>query len=149
MFLPVGDLVDTAAGILIQRNIEPVDEFGVLALDVEGIVLCVVLTGLGAVVTQLVDVVEADHVPMLALGILLSGAAADLGIQVIAILVLDLQQPTHVVDAGDQFPAALQLIFHAQMGQQAMGAALNTVAQANGADTGVAEHIAGDEYIYL
>ena len=102
------------------------------------------LAGLGAVVAQLVDVVKAHHVAVLLGGVLLLGPLFDFGVQVVAVLVLDGQQPRHVVDAGDKLLAALQLVLHAQAFQQVLGAGLHAVAQAHGLHAGVALHVAGE-----
>ena len=50
LLLPTLDLADATAGVLVQRNVEPLDQLRVLGLDVERIVLCVMLAGFGAVV---------------------------------------------------------------------------------------------------
>ena len=42
------------------------------------------------------------------------GAALDLGVEVVAVLVFNLQKPAHVVDAGNELAAAFNLIFHAK-----------------------------------
>ena len=60
--LPAFDLVDAAAGILIQRNVVALDQLRIIALDVECIVLRIVLTGLGAVVAEMLDVIQANLV---------------------------------------------------------------------------------------
>ena len=67
------NLVHAAAGVLVQGDVEPLDELGVVLLDVEAVVLGVVLAGLSAVVAQLVDVVKAHHVAVLLGGVLLLG----------------------------------------------------------------------------
>ena len=48
-----------------------------------------------------------------------------------------------MVDTGDQFFAAFQLIFHTQFLQQVLGANLYAVAQTNGLHAGVALHVTG------
>ena len=49
---------------------------------------------------------------MLSGRILFCGAALDLGVEVVSVLVFNLQKPAHVVDAGDELAAAFNLIFH-------------------------------------
>ena len=49
-----------------------------------------------------------------------------------------------MVDAGDQLPAAFQLVLHAQLFQQLFRADLHTVAQTHGLNAGVALHIAAE-----
>ena len=145
LLFPALDLVYAAAGILVQGNVELLNELGVLGLDVEGIVLGVVLAGLGAVVAEILDIVEPDHVAVLFPGVFLCGPPADFRIQVAALFVFQFQQPAHVVDAGDELPAALQLVLHVQGLQQVLRADLNTVAQTHGFDVGVTLHVAGED----
>ena len=114
LFGPARDLVHAPPGVLVQGDVEPVDELRVLGLDVEHVVLGVVLAGLGAVVAELVNVVEAHHVVVLLRGVLLLGPPAHLGVKVVAFPVVELQQPPHVVDARDQLFPALQLVLHPQ-----------------------------------
>ena len=140
---PSFDLVYAAAGILIQRNIVTVDELRIFALNIEHVVLCIVLGGLGAVVTKVVDVVQTNFVSKFRIDHLVRYAGLDFGIQIHAVLVFDLQQPAHVVDTGDQLFTAFQLIFHTQFLQQVLGANLYAVAQTNGLHAGVALHVTG------
>ena len=100
------------------------------------------LAGLGAVVTQLVNVVKAHHIVVLFGGVLFLCSLLDLGVKVVAVLVLDLQEPCHVVDTGDLFLSALQLILHAKVAQNALGANLHAVAKTNRLDVGVTLHVA-------
>jgi len=101
------------------------------------------LARFGAIVTETVDVVEAHHVVVLLLFIFCLGAAADFRVEVVAVLVLDLQQPAHVVDAGDQLLAPFKLVLHAQRLEQASGTDLDRVAQSDRLDAGMPEHVAG------
>ena len=101
LLCPTVDLVYTAARIFVKRNVELLDKIVSALLDVEGIVLSIVLTGLCAVVAELVDIVEANHIVMLLSCVLLFSAALDLGIEVISILVIYLKEPCHVVDTRD------------------------------------------------
>ena len=147
---PSGDLVDAAARIFVQRNVVALDQLRILGLDIEHIVFGVVLAGFGAVVAKAADIVHPNHIVVLFRAVLHGGfvlfqrTAANLGIQVVAVLILQLQQPAHMVDARDQLPTAFQLVFHAQLLQQAFGADLHTVAQAHGFNARIALHIAAE-----
>ena len=99
--------------------------------------------GLGAVVAEVADIIKANHIIMLLLFVHLPGSPADFGIQVISIPVPNFQQPSHVIDAGDQLFSTLQPVCHIQFIQQCFRADLHTVAQAHSLDLGVAQHIAG------
>ena len=127
-FLPALDLVDAAARVLVERDVVRLDQLRVFRLDEQRIVLGVVLARLGAVVAEPADVFVAHHVLVLFGGVLFGGAAFDFGIQVAAVLVGDLQKPCHVVDAGDQLAASLELILHAEAGQKIARAGLHAVA---------------------
>ena len=72
----------------------------------------------------------------------LFGPAADLGVEVVALAVPDVQEPAHVVDAGDGLAVAGELVGHAKMLQQAAGADLDAVAKAHGLHLGIAQHVA-------
>jgi hypothetical protein len=61
-FFPTFNLFYATAGIFVQRNIVPFDQFGVLALNVEHIIFGIVLAGFGAIVTKMVDVIQANLV---------------------------------------------------------------------------------------
>ena len=45
-------------------------------------------------------------------GILLLGNSADLWIQIISVLIVDLKKPRHVVDTCDQLSTSLNFVFH-------------------------------------
>ena len=100
------------------------------------------LARLGAVVAEVADVVEADLV--LKFGIRYFGidAGLDLGIEVVAVPVPDVKEPGHVVDAGDELLAAIELVLHADGSQQILGADLDAVAEADRPNAGVALHVA-------
>ena len=142
-FLPGLDLVDAAAGVLIQRNVVAVDELGIAALDVEAVVLRIMLTGFCYIVAEIADVIEAHLVLEVGLRHLGLDAGLDLGIQIVAVLVLDLQKPCHMVDACDQFLSAFQLVLKADAGQKILGADLHAVAEADGLHACIALHVAG------
>ena len=139
LLLPAGNLIDAAAGILVQRNVEAVDQLRIPGLDEIGHVFGVVLGGFGDVVTEALHDLVADHIMMLfgALG----GAALDLRVKIDAVL-RDLQQPGLMVDAGN-LPLNGFVIFHAQALHQTLAAHLHAVAQTHGLDAGIALHRAG------
>ena len=137
--LPLGNLVHTAAGIFIQRDIEAVDQLRILVLDEIGQILRVMLAGLGHIIAEALHDLKAHHVVMLfRKG---SRTALDLRVQVFAVTG-DLQQPRHVVDARD-FPLHLIVIGHVQMLEQRGRANLHAVAQAHRFDARIALHGAG------
>ena len=144
LLLPGLDLVDAAAGVFIQRNVVAVDELGIAALNIKSVVLCIVLAGLCYIVAEIADIVKAHLVLEIGLRHLSLDAGLDLGIEVVAVLVLDLQKPCHMVDACDQFLSAFQLVLKADAGQQILGADLHAVAQTDGLDAGIALHVAGE-----
>ena len=113
-FLPALDLVDAAARVFVQRNVELFNKLRVTGLDEERIVFRVMLAGFGAVVAEAANVLIAHHIFVLFGRILFCGAALDLGIEVVAVLVFNLQKPAHVIDAGDELAATFNLIFHAK-----------------------------------
>ena len=138
--LPVLNLMDAAAGILVQRNVEPVDQLRIPVLDEPRRVFAVVLGGLGDVVAEPAHQLQAHHVAVLFL-VLLQRALFELRIQIPAVL-RDLQKPRLMVDARD-LPLHSVIVLHAQHLHQMAGAHLHAVAQAHRLDGGVALHIAG------
>ena len=102
---PARDLIDAAAGVFVERDVEALDQLRIAGLDVERIVLRVVLARFGAVIAELVDVIEAHHIAVLFRGIFRLCAALDLGIKVIAEAVAQLQKPCHMVDTGNLLAA--------------------------------------------
>ena len=110
-FVPALDLLDAAAGVLIQRDFILLDELGVLILDEVRRILGTVLAGFGDVVAEFLHELQTDQV--LPVGIVggIFGAALDFRIEVIAGEVGDLQEPGLMVDAGD-FPAARDRCTH-------------------------------------
>ena len=143
-FLPALDLVDAAARVLVERDVVRIDQLRVSGFDEQRVVFGVVLARLGAVIAEAADILVAHHILVLFRGVFLRGTAADLGIQVVAVPVRDLQEPRHVVDAGDELAAALELILHAETLQQVARAGLHAVAEADGLHIRVALHIAGE-----
>ena len=86
--LPRGDLIDTAAGILVGGNVMTFDKAGEVLLDEPRIVLGVMLAGLGAVVAETVAVEEAYLIgKVTGVGQLFLHTAAHLGVDVHAVLV--------------------------------------------------------------
>ena len=67
LLVPTGDLIDAAARIFVQRNVEPVDELGILGLDEIRAVLAVVLGGLGDIIAEAAHQLQAHHVAVLAI----------------------------------------------------------------------------------
>ena len=65
--LPVGDLADAAARVLVQRNVEALDQLRIAILDEVRRVLGVVLAGLGDVVAEAAHQLQAHHVAVQAL----------------------------------------------------------------------------------
>ena len=153
LFLPAFDLFDAAARILIQRNVPFGDELRIGALDPVGLVFGVVFARFGDVVAEFAHHLDADHVAGLVgrggfapLPDLLVGQLLELRIEVLAVL-LNRQQPGHVVDAGDvgaEVFFALLVTLQAEGGQQAFGADLDRVAETDRLHAAAAEHRAGE-----
>lgn len=141
--LPRGDLIDTAAGILVEGNIVALDEAGEVLLDEPRIVLGVMLAGLGAVVAETVAVEEAHLIGKVAgIGQLLLHTAAHLGVDVHAVLVPQVKEPRHVVDARDGLLVALDVLVHAHLAEDGLGADLHRVAETHRLGEDKALHIA-------
>ncbi len=47
--------------------------------------------------------------------ILFKSPLPDFRVKVVAVLIINFQKPAHIVDAGNDFPAAFQNVFHAQL----------------------------------
>ena len=145
LFFPALDLFDTSSRIFVKRNIELLDHLRIFGFNEERIILCIVLTGLCAVVSKMTDVLVTYHILMLlAGGILLLGDSADLRVQVVSVFVMDLKKPCHVVDTCDQLGTSLKLVFHSHSLKKFLGADLNAVAETYGADLCETLHIAGE-----
>ena len=144
--VPARDLIDAAAGILVKRNSVTLDELGVLFLDEEVVVLRIVLARLGAVVAKAADIFKSDKILEVLGGILedLASAAADLGVEVVAVCILKLKKERHVVDARDLFAdGALRL--KSDFLEKSVRADLNAVAKTYGLDGSVSLHKAGED----
>ena len=137
---PIFLMLDAAARILIQRDIEALDQLRILVLDKIRRVFSIMLAGLGHIVAKALHQLIAHHIVML-LGAR-GRAALDFGIQIVALRIADLQQPGLMVDAGD-FPLIGIVIGHIQPLEQVAGAHLHAVAQTHRLDGGVALHVAG------
>ena len=96
-------------------NLEPVDQLRILTLDEPGVVLAGVLAGLGDVVAKRSIISRRTRSLQSSCS---SPAALDLGVQVVALQVSDLQQPGLVVDAGDLPAALVDVLGHAHVAQQ-------------------------------
>ena len=101
LLLPARNLVYAAAGVLVKRNIPSIDKLGILRLDVEGVILGVVLGALGAIVAELVDIIESYHIAVLLLVLLLC-ECAKLRVEILALLVSYIEKPRHMVDSRDE-----------------------------------------------
>ncbi|OPZ10311.1 MAG: hypothetical protein BWZ10_02411 [candidate division BRC1 bacterium ADurb.BinA364] len=137
---PAFDLPHAAAWIFIERNVELLDQLGMLALDPIGVVFGRMLGGLGDIVAEMAHHFQPHHIaelvfPALAGGLdPLGGALLDFGIQVLS-FVGDLQQPAHMVDAGglplQLVHPVLVFVEHARGVEQSPGADLDRMAQAD------------------
>ena len=96
------------------------NEIRVLILNVEHIVLGVVLAGLRAVVAEALDIIEAYHIAVLLFGVVgckcggvdFSSSAPDFGVEVVAVLIVDFEQPRHMVDTCNKVVSAFDLVIH-------------------------------------
>ena len=113
-FFPGFDLLYAAARIFVQWDIVPPDELGIAALNVESVVLGVVFAGLSTIVAEIADIVKTHLV--FEIGLLYFGGDAgfDLRIEVVSLFVADVKEPGHVVDPGDQFLSAFELVLKVQ-----------------------------------
>ena len=140
--VPTVDLMDTAAGILVKRDTVTLDELGVLLLDKEAVILRIVLARLGAVVSESADIFESDKILEVFGRVLedLICAAADLGVEVVAVGILKLKEECHMVDARDLFLDGT-LGIKSYFLKQGIRADLNAVAETYGLDGGISLHI--------
>ena len=127
-----------AARIFVQRNIVFFDKIRVLVLDVVGVVFGGVLAALGVIIAEVVHHVEAHAV---AFGAHLVKLLFHRRVQVVAVLVPELEQPRHVIDAGD-FPFRVVELGHVERFCKPRHAHLHAVAKPYGFHTRVALHIA-------
>ena len=145
LFFPALDLFDTSSRIFVKRNIELLDHLRIFGFNEERIILCIVLTGLCAVVAKMTDVLITYHILMFLTGcILLLCNSADLRVQVVSIFVMDLKKPCHVVDTCDQLGTSLKLVFHSHSLKKLLGADLNTVAKTYCTNLCETLHITGE-----
>ena len=142
LLLPAFDLVDAAAGILVKGNVVSFYKLGVLALDVEHIVLSVMLGGFGTVVAEILDVLKTYLVAAVGICDLGIDTALDLGVEVNTVLVSDIKKPSHVVDTCDDGLVLIELVAHIDGLEEAEHAGLNAVAKTYGLNTGVALNVA-------
>lgn len=142
LLLPCRNLIYASSGIFVERNVILFDKLGIVGLYVEAVVLCVMLRAFGTEISESLNVVEANHVVMLALFVHFCGTAADFGVKVVAVLVANLKEPAHMVDACDKLLANIVLI-HAELIQKTRRTALNAMAESYGLNTGVTLHEAG------
>ena len=132
------------AGIFVKGDVEFLDKVISALLYVERIVLCIVLARLGAVVTELIDIVVSDHISVLFGRIFLLCASLDLGIEVVSVLVAKVKKPSHVVDSRYRLVTSFKLVLHAESLEKSVRADLDAVAETDGLDLGVSLHIARD-----
>ena len=144
LFFPTLDLFDTSSRIFVKWNIEFLDHLRISGFDKERIVLCIVLTGLCAVVAKMTDVLITYHILMFLTGsILLLCNSADLRVQIVSVFIMDFKKPCHMVDTCDQLGTSLKLVFHSHSLKKLLGADLNAVAETYCTDLCEALHITG------
>ncbi|OQA87503.1 MAG: hypothetical protein BWY31_00671 [Lentisphaerae bacterium ADurb.Bin242] len=162
LFLPVLDLVDAAARILVQRNSVFFDQFRIGGLDPVGGVFGVVLAGLGHIIAEAVHHFQSDQVAVSVFfgkmsAEFLHGLYAELahfGIDVPAVP-CQFEKPRHVIDSGNlravtevrgvnSFAVMLFIVVHPEGVQQRFHADLDRMAEADGLDGSSAEHRAGE-----
>ena len=144
LFFPSLDLFDTSSRIFVKWNIELLDHLRISGFNKERIVLCIMLTGLCAVVAKMTDVLITYHILMFLTGcILLLCNSANLRIQIVSVFVMDLKKPCHVVDTCDQLGTSLKLVFHSHSLKKLLRADLNAVAETYCTDLCETLHIAG------
>ena len=153
LLLPRFDLMDAAAGILVQRNVVLLNEFRIVGLDPVRHIFGIVLAGFGDIVAELHHDLQTDHVAgfILFLPAPLSeffrGDFFDFRIDVLSAL-CDVQQPGHVIDAGDFSEDVLALPLsgvEAERVQKRRDAALDGVAQTDRPDRRTLQHGAGQD----
>ena len=106
-FFPALDLIDASTGIFVKRNVVALDKLGIFALYVEHIILGIVLARLGAIISEMLDILKTYFVAVVGIGKTCSYTTLNLGIKVNSVFVLDLKQPCHVVDTCDKLLASL------------------------------------------
>ena len=73
------------------------------------------LAGFGAVIAEMIDVVKAYLVLAIGIRDLCGDSLLDLGLEVNAVLVLDLKEPAHMVDTRDLFLTTFETVVHAEL----------------------------------
>ena len=134
----------TPPGIVVQGDFIPLNQLRIPVLDEIRGVFGGVLAGLGDIVAELLHDLQPHQIVLIPVIIRRLGPALDLGIQVVALQVLNPQQPRLMIDTRDLPPAVIHIFPHIQQVQQAAGAALNRMAQPHGPDGGVPLHIAAE-----
>ena len=71
--------------------------------DKQWVVFRIVFTGFCTIISQMFDIFETNHIIMFFCCILFSCTSSDFWIQIVAIFVTDIQQPSHMVDTCDCF----------------------------------------------
>ncbi len=109
-----GDLFLTPPGVFIQRDIELLNQMRVCVLDEVWVVLCIMFAGFGAVVSEFTDILVSDHLRMPGF-LLLPYFFLDLWIKILPMLILQLEQPSHVVYTGNNLGSPFQILIHSQI----------------------------------
>ncbi|MMZ60066.1 hypothetical protein D1872_221380 [compost metagenome] len=123
-FCPAFNLVDAAARVFVQRNVEALDQFGVRTLDEIRMIFRGMLGRFGHIVAEAEHEFITDHI-VVDLFLLLGRPAFDFRIQILPVP-LDLQQPGHMIDPGDLRLHPVRI--HAERFEQTRHAHLNAVA---------------------
>ena len=143
-FVPALDLLNTTPGVFIQRDFEAFNKLRVFFFDKIRRVFGCVLARFGHIVAEPPHDLQTHQVFALFVVLRRKGTALDLWIQIVALKVLDFQQPGLVIDTGDLPAAAIGIFAHIQPLEQPLRAALHRMAQPDGTDTGVPLHIAAE-----
>ena len=104
--LPTVYLPYATARIFVKRNVVLIDKLGVSCFYKKIVIFCVVLTGLGAVVSKAADIFVSYEILAFAVRYFLklcNGAAAYLGIEILSVRILKLEKPSHMIDSGYLF----------------------------------------------
>ena len=142
LLLPVCNLIDATARIFVKRNVKLFNQVIATCLDVEGIIFSVMLAAFGAVVAKLFNIVKANHIPVLLVGVLFLCTTFDFGVEIVAVLIENLKQPSHVVNARDFGLNGTWIDVKSENVEKSGGTDLHAVAKTNGLDLCVALHIA-------
>lgn len=128
-FVPALDLLNTTPGVFIQRDFEAFNKLRVFFFDKIRRVFGCVLARFGHIVAEPPHDLQTHQVFALFVVLRRKGTALDLWIQIVALKVLDFQQPGLVIDTGDLPAAAIGIFAHIQPLEQPLGAALHRMAQ--------------------